>query len=109
MSAIPANDPLPTLEQLIASAVKEALDRRMPTLAAVGLVPPRYVLFKVGEILTGYTEKAMNQKADCGVWREGHEWRRAPDGRRVLDLRGFEAWVERGRPGDPATRSNLSP
>lgn len=94
-----ANEPT-ALELVIAAAVKEALDKRLPSLAAIGLVPPRYVMPKVAEILTGYTEKAINQKIDNGVWREGKEWRRAPDGKRFVDMRGYEAWIEGGRPGD---------
>jgi hypothetical protein len=90
----------PSLEETIAAAVKEAIDKRMPPLAAVGLVPPRYVQLRVAELLTGYSEKALASKIDDGVWTEGKEWRRAPDGRRLVDLRGFEAWVESGRPGE---------
>lgn len=97
--AAAANDPL-SLHELIASAVKEALDKRMPPLAALGLVPPRFVLVHVAALVLGYTEKAINQKIDGGVWREGHEWRRAPDGKRFVDLRGVERWVDHGRPGD---------
>ena len=94
-----ANDTLP-LEAIIAAAVREALDKRLPTLASVGLVPPRYVQLHVAELLTGYTEKAINGKIDNGIWVEGKVWRRAPDGRRLIDLRGYEIWVEGGRPGE---------
>lgn len=94
-----ANDPLP-LAEVIAQAVKEAIDKRIPTLAAVGLSPPRYVHLHVASVLTGYTEKAIQQKIDGGVWREGHEWRKAPDGRRLVDMQGYERWVEGGRPGE---------
>lgn len=69
-------------------------------IARIGLAPPRYVLLEVAELLTGYTVKAMNHKIDDGIWLEGKVWRRSPDGRRLLDLRGFERWVEAGRPGD---------
>lgn len=94
-----ANDEHP-LHAVIAAAVQEALNKRLPTLASVGLVPPRYVQLRVAELLTGYTEKAMNAKIDEGIWREGKEWRRAPDGRRLVDLQGYERWVEGGRPGE---------
>ena len=94
-----ANEPS-TLEQLILDAVKEALDKRIPTLAAIGLNPRRYVHPSVAALLTGYTEKAIQQKIDAGVWREGHEWKKAPDGRRLVDLEGYDRWVEGGRPGD---------
>jgi hypothetical protein len=58
-----ANDPLPTLEAIIAAAVKEAIDRRMPTLAAVGLVPPRYVLPPIAALLTGYTRRPSSRRS----------------------------------------------
>lgn len=98
--AAAANDPLPTLHELIAAAVQEALDKRLPTLAALGLVPPRYVLPPIASVVTGLTEGAITKKMDAGVWREGHEYRKAPDGKRYVDLRGYERWVEGGRKGD---------
>ena len=54
----------------------------------------RYVLLPLFEQLTGYTVKAVQRKIEEGVWREGHEFRRAPDGRILMDLEGFEKWVE---------------
>lgn len=102
MSAVPraANEPRTPLELVVAEAVKEALDKRLPTLVAVGLVPPRYVLFKIASSLIGYTEKALDKKVDSGVFVENREYRIAPDGRRHIDFRGYEAWVEKGKPGD---------
>lgn len=94
-----ANDALP-LEAVIAAAVKEALDKRLPTLAAMGLVPPRFVMPHVAAMLTGYTEKAIQQKIDAGVWREGREWKKAPDGKRLVDMQGYERWVQGGRQGE---------
>jgi hypothetical protein len=90
-----------SLHEVIAQAVKEALDKRLPTYAAVGLTPPRFVQAWVAALLTGYTEKAINAKMDEGVWVENREWMKAPDGRRLVDLQGYERWVMRGRPGDP--------
>jgi hypothetical protein len=51
----------------------------------------RYVLLPVFEALTGYTRKAIRRKVD-GV--EGKDFRRAPDGRVLVDLDGYERWVE---------------
>lgn len=56
--------------------------------------PVRYVLPVVFEQLTGYTVKAVERKIEDQVWREGKEYRRAPDGRILVDLEGFEKWVE---------------
>jgi hypothetical protein len=44
--------------------------------------------------LSGYTESAVYQKINTGVWREGHEWHRAPDGHILIDQEGFDRWVE---------------
>jgi hypothetical protein len=46
--------------------------------------------------LTGYSVKAVERKIEEGVWREGREYRKAPDGKRLLDLDGYEKWVEHG-------------
>lgn len=46
---------------------------------------------------TGYTVKAMKRKIERGQWVNGREYVIAPDGRRMLSVRGFEKWVERGR------------
>lgn len=43
---------------------------------------------------TGYTEKAVQRKIEDGVWIEGKEYRRAPDGNILVDIEGFERWVE---------------
>ncbi|MBT2325546.1 excisionase [Variovorax paradoxus] len=52
------------------------------------------VTIKKAEELTGYTEKAINTKIDEGVWRCGKEWHKAPDGRRIIDIEGYERWVK---------------
>lgn len=43
---------------------------------------------------TGYSQKAVRKKIETGVWLEGHEYRRAPDNRIVIDMEGFEKWVK---------------
>ncbi len=58
------------------------------------LTPARYVLISVASIVTGYSVKAIEKKIEEGVWLEGKEWRRAPDGRIVVDLEGYSKWVE---------------
>ena len=60
---------------------------------------PRYVLLQKFEELTGYTVKAVERKIESGAWIEGHEYRRAPDGRVLVDLEGYSKWVENLRPG----------
>lgn len=42
---------------------------------------------------TGYTERAVETKIHRHVWADGKEYRRAPDGRILVDMEGFEKWV----------------
>lgn len=55
---------------------------------------PRYVRVARFALLTGYTEKAVYHKIADGVWHQGREYRRAPDGNICVDLKGYERWVE---------------
>ena len=58
-------------------------------------LPVRYVKPEKFEELTGYTVKAIEGKIANHVWRQGHEYRKAPDGRILVDIEGYEDWVER--------------
>lgn len=58
---------------------------------------PRYVLISKAAELTGYTKRAIETKIARGQWVEGREWVKAPDGHRMISLRGYAAWVESGK------------
>lgn len=58
---------------------------------------PPYVVIKKAAELTGYSVTAIERKIDRGEWREGEVWFKAPDGRRLISIKGFAAWVEKGR------------
>lgn len=58
------------------------------------VTPARYVLIPLASLVTGYTVKAIYKKIESGVWREHHEWRKAPDGHIFVDLEGIRKWVE---------------
>jgi hypothetical protein len=60
--------------------------------SAVGTA--RYVLLPLANLLTGYSIKAMERKIERGDWEEGKVWRRAPDGRILVDVLGYQRWVE---------------
>jgi hypothetical protein len=60
----------------------------------VVVAPSRYVLLPLAQQITGYTVKAMERKIERGDWQEGKLWRRAPDGRILVDLQGYQRWVE---------------
>ena len=53
-----------------------------------------YVRIRRFAELTGYTEKAVYRKIEDGVWIEGREYRRAPDGNICVNLEGYDSWVE---------------
>lgn len=56
-----------------------------------------YVTIPVAAAMTGYSPKAIRRKIESGVWLEGREFRRAPDGHVLISVKGYESWVERGR------------
>jgi hypothetical protein len=64
-------------------------------MTTVTVTPTRYVTIGLAAQLTGYTAKAIEGKIDRGDWLENDVWIKAEDGRRLVDLRGFERWVER--------------
>lgn len=42
--------------------------------------------------LSGYSEAAIREKTQDGTWVEGREWKWAPDGRKMIDVEGAQAW-----------------
>lgn len=48
---------------------------------------------------TGYTKRAVESKIYRGDWLEGRHYRRAPDGNIMMDMEGYERWVE-NRPAE---------
>jgi hypothetical protein len=60
----------------------------------IAVASARYVLLPLANAITGYTVKAMERKIERGDWAEGKVWRRAPDGRILIDILGYQRWVE---------------
>lgn len=58
--------------------------------------PAPYVTVDLAASLTGYTEKAIRRKIQDGIWLEGREYRKSPDGRILISMAGYQSWVERG-------------
>lgn len=54
----------------------------------------RYIRLPLFEQLTGYTQKAVRRKIEEGNWVEGKQFKRAPDGHILIDMQGYERWVE---------------
>lgn len=80
------------------STIGSARFGESPSHAPASLPPPasptRYVLLALAALVTGYSVKAMERKIERGDWVEGKVWRRAPDGRILIDLLGYQKWVE---------------
>jgi hypothetical protein len=66
----------------------------------------RYITIAKLSSETGYTEKAIEVKIARGVWLENRQYRRAPDGRILIDRVGYEQWVEGQR--EPSSRARVA-
>lgn len=62
-------------------------------------LPVYYVRVPIFCAATGYSKDAVDAKIRKGVWIEGKQYRRAPDGHILVDLRRFHEWVENPPPG----------
>jgi hypothetical protein len=58
------------------------------------VAPVRYVTIERFEALSGYTEKAVRAQITRGIWLQDRVFRKAPDGRILIDLQGYAAWAE---------------
>lgn len=58
---------------------------------------PRHVTIERFADLTGYTPDAVRSKIKRGDWLESYEWIKAPDGRVLMDLEGYERWATGSR------------
>jgi hypothetical protein len=72
--------------------------QRQPVTTPATVSPPaQYVTIPLAAALTGYSAKAIRRKIESGVWLEGREYRKAPDGHVLISMKGYQQWVERGR------------
>lgn len=56
----------------------------------------RHVTIEKMSELSGYSPDAVRSKIKRGDWLEGIVWIKAPDGRILIDLEGYEKWVSGG-------------
>lgn len=52
-----------------------------------------FTINKFAEI-TGYTINAIRSKIQRGDWPEDVVWKRAPDNRQLIDIDGYNLWVD---------------
>ena len=57
-----------------------------------------FVLIPRAAEITGYSVRAIELKIEKGQWVLGREYVVAPDGRRLISMKGYEQWVLRGKP-----------
>ncbi|MCY1420445.1 hypothetical protein D9M71_360660 [compost metagenome] len=50
---------------------------------------------------SGYTPDAIRTKIRDGKWPKHLVWRKAPDGRILIDVEGYYSWVEMGEASAP--------
>ena len=62
----------------------------------IAVAPAPYVVIPLASIVTGLSEKAIRRKIEVGVWLEGREYVRGPDGHIYISIEGYTAWVEAG-------------
>lgn len=75
----------------------------MGAAVSVNLTPlPKWVSSERYAELAGITKKAIDRKRQEGVWREGIEWVKAPDGLIRINWRAVDSWIE-GNPDEPPT------
>lgn len=65
-------------------------------LTAQRIAPARRVTVELAALCTGLSAKAIRRKIEEGIWLEGQEYHRGPDGRVYVDLEGYDKWVARG-------------
>jgi len=69
----------------------------------------RFKTIKQFSAESGYSEAAIRSKIQDGTWLKGSVWRRAPDKRILIDVYGFEDWVERGYTSEKLDKSKSPP
>lgn len=56
----------------------------------------RYVTISKFSAESGYSEDAVRTKIRDGIWPENKVWKKAPDGRVLINTEGYDQWVETG-------------
>lgn len=72
----------------------------------------RYITIEKAAQSTGYTLAAIRTKIRDGIWAKGDVWTRAPDGRILIDIEGYNAWASRAairRPRNLRRKAGLQP
>jgi len=63
------------------------------TVAPVYVAAERFVTTGLFAAISGYSSNAVRIKISRGVWVEGREYIRAPDGHLFIDREGVQRWL----------------
>jgi hypothetical protein len=58
-----------------------------------GVAPAPFVTIELFARISGYSEKAIRRKIERGVWLQGREFVRAPDGHVLISTKGYAQWA----------------
>jgi hypothetical protein len=70
----------------------------MSTAKPITVTAARFVTVDLASSMTGLSASAIRTKIARSIWVEGREYVRAPDGHLMIDLRGYEEWVQQVAP-----------
>ncbi len=56
--------------------------------------PIKFVTIGKASELLGYSERAIEGKRADGVWLQDVHWKKAPDGRILINLEEIERWID---------------
>jgi hypothetical protein len=59
------------------------------------VAPAPYITIDLAAAITGLSQKGIRRKIEDGKWIEEREFRRSPDGRIFISIKGYQEWVER--------------
>ena len=65
------------------------------TRALIRVASSRFVTIELASVLTGLTEAAIRMRIHRGIWLEDRQWIKR-DGRVMIDMEGYERWMETG-------------
>lgn len=68
---------------------------RKPVAPTYQVSSSRFVTIELASLLTGFTPSAIRTKIARGVWIENRQWIKRC-GNVLIDMKGYEAWVEQG-------------
>ena len=92
---------IPLLTRDKEKSLAQRLEHHRNRFRATALLCPRILVrvLEKFEQISGYTKRSVEAKILRGVWIEGREYVRAPDGRVLVDVDGYQKWARRLRPG----------